>query len=153
MTDFKEFIFEAVQQWGDIGLFLFSYFESIIQPFPVDPFIISVVLMGGNVFNAVLFSSLGSILGAITAYFLGKKFGEPIVLKLFKKKHYDQGTVFFKKFGIFTILLGAASPIPFKLVVWMAGIFEMPFIPFLIMVCIGRTFRFFLVGYATDFAI
>ena len=131
-------------------MFLFSYTESIIQPFPVDPLLALAVAAGSNPHTLLFFASLGAMLGAITAYFLGKYLGEPVFLKLFKKKYYTQGEAFFKKYGVYAVLIGAVTPIPFKIIVWLAGIFEMPFIPFLIMTFIGRVGRFALVVYAVN---
>ena len=146
---FKDYFVSWIDEWGNLGLFLFSYTESIFQPFPVDPFIIAAVGAGQDVNTILFWASLGAVLGAITSYYLGKYLGEPVFLKLFKKKYYDQGHEFFEKWGIYAILIGAVSPIPFKVVAWLAGIFEMPFRYFLIMTFLGRVGRFMLVGYAT----
>ncbi len=148
MIHIKEFFLGWIDQWGDLGLFLFSYFESIIQPFPVDPIIIAEVGAGFDPLRVVFWASLGTVLGALTAYFLGKYLGEPVFLKLFKKEYYEKGHVFFEKYGIWAIFIGAVSPLPFKVVAWLAGIFEMPIIPFFIMVFVGRVGRFVLVAYA-----
>ena len=151
MQALKDFFISWIEEWGNLGLFLFSYTESIIQPFPVDPILIASIAAGGNPHILLFYASLGAMLGAITAYVLGKYLGEPVFLKLFKKKYYQQGEKFFEKYGIYAVLLGAVTPIPFKVIAWLAGIFEMPFIPFLIMTFIGRVGRFALVIYAFNF--
>ncbi|MBT4936597.1 DedA family protein [Candidatus Peregrinibacteria bacterium] len=150
MQALKDFFLSWIDQWGNLGVFLFSYTESIIQPFPVDPILIAGVAAGSNPHTLLFYASAGALLGAITAYFLGKYLGEPIFLKLFKKKYYEQGEKFFEKYGIYAVLLGAVTPIPFKVIAWLAGIFEMPFGQFMLMTFIGRVGRFALVVYATN---
>jgi len=143
----QEFFSNLVEQWGDLGLFLFSYTESVFQPFPVDPFIVLFITQGSPVASTVFWASLGAMLGAITSYFLGKYLGEPVFLKLFSQKNYHKGEAFFEKWGIWAVLFAAVTPLPFKIIAWLAGIFEMPFLPFIIMTFIGRVGRFVLVGY------
>jgi len=147
----KEVILSLVEEYGYMGLFVFAFAESIIQPFPVDPLIAAEVGLGNGLAETVFWASLGSILGGIVAYFLGKYLGEPVFLKLFNKKYFTQGHKFFEKWGVFAVLLGAVTPLPFKVIAWLAGIFEMPLIPYIAMVIIGRGGRFLLVAYATDY--
>ena len=48
MQALKDFFISWIEEWGNLGLFLFSYTESIIQPFPVDPILIASIAAGGN---------------------------------------------------------------------------------------------------------
>ena len=150
MEYLKDFFVSLVENFGDLGLFLFAFLESIIQPFPVDPIIAAEIGMGEDPLRVVFFASAGTMLGALVAYMLGKYLGEPVFLKIFKKKYYEQGHVLFEKYGIFAILVGAVTPLPYKVVAWLAGIFEMPLIPFLVMSFIGRVGRYLIVAYAAD---
>ena len=67
--------------------------------------------------------------------------------KLFGKKVFHEGELLFKKYGVWTVVIAAFTPFPFKLVTWLAGMFEMRFSVFVLAVALGRIPRFFLVAY------
>ena len=146
---FKQLLSSLVQNWGELGLFIFSALESFIQPFPVDPFLIGSVAFGMNPHLALITATLGSITGGAIGYLLGKNLGEPVFLKLFNKKYFKLGHEFFEKWGVWAVLIASVSPIPYKLMAWLSGIFEMNFFHFIIMTSIGRVIRFMIVTYGT----
>lgn len=130
-----------------ILLFLGSYFETvfIISFFvPGEFFFLSGSILAGmgylNIWIVILVLYLGGILGDITSYFLGKKYGINIYKefekkrffnKYINKKNYKKEEIFFKKYGIFSIFftrfLGPISWItPF-----LSGQFKLKFLKFL----------------------
>lgn len=146
---------EQMLEHGLWFLFLFAVTEAFIQPIPVEP-----VLAGGVGLHIaspevlLLVSVVGSVLGGCIGFFLGKKYGHPAFLKLFKKngqKWMDEGEKFFEKWGIGAVILCAFTPIPFKVAAWLAGIFEMKFWQFLVAAIIGRLPRFAIVIYGLNF--
>jgi membrane protein YqaA with SNARE-associated domain len=137
-----KFAEELVQDYGYLGIFIIAFTESIIQPVPPDPFITGGTALGLKPLTAALIASLGSVLGGIVAYFLGKYLGEPVFKKLFGEKYFSKGEELFKKYGIWAVIVAAVTPIPFKVVCWLAGIFEMPLLAFVLGSVIGRFPRF-----------
>ncbi|MBI5414524.1 DedA family protein [Candidatus Peregrinibacteria bacterium] len=135
-------------------LFVFSFTESVIQPIPVEPVLLALSLVHtGSPLTLILVSTLSSILGASFGYFLGKKYGHPAFLFVFRKhgkKWMESGEKFFEKWGIWAVFLCAFTPIPFKAAAWLSGIFEMKFLPFVAMAIFGRTLRFGMVVYGID---
>jgi undecaprenyl-diphosphatase len=91
---------------------------------------------------------IATFLGSIVGYFLGRTLGHPIASWLLGKRRLEEGEKFIKKWGILGVILAGLTPIPFKIVTWTAGIFEMPFWKFLIGVLIGRIPRYFITAYA-----
>ncbi len=148
-------MFEALESWarsvveeyGYAGLFLISFSESIIQPVPPDPFIAGGTALGLNPFTSALVAAVASVLGGLVAHFLGMKLGEPVAKKVLGEKTFLKGEAFFHRYGVWAVLLAAVTPIPFKAVCWLAGIFEMPRFPFLIAALVGRLPRFLLVAF------
>ncbi|RLJ70102.1 membrane protein YqaA with SNARE-associated domain [Hydrogenivirga caldilitoris] len=136
-----------VEHYGYIGIFLISFSESIVQPVPPDPFIAGGTALGLNPLIASLVATLGSVLGGLTAHTLGLIFGEPLTKKLLGEKNFLKGEAFMNRYGVFAVLLGALTPVPFKAICWLAGIFEMPRIPFLLAAFIGRLPRFLVFAY------
>jgi membrane protein YqaA with SNARE-associated domain len=133
---------ELVQEYGYLGIFLIAFSESIIQPVPPDPFITGGTALGLNPLTASIIAALGSVLGGIVAYYLGKFLGEPVFKKLFGDKYFNKGEILFRKYGIWAVIVAAITPIPFKAICWLAGIFEMPIGAFILGAVIGRFPRF-----------
>ena len=64
------------------------------------------------------------------------------------------GTFTDKDFDIYWAVLGGAlTPLPYKIMVWLAGIFEMSFWQFMLVSFIGRTTRYMFVGYLSHYLI
>ncbi len=142
---------ELVESYGYLGIFLISFTESILQPLPPDPFIAGGTAFGLNPILASLTATIGSVLGGLTAHTLGMLLGEPVTKRLIGEKYFLKGEVLFNRFGIWAVLIAAVTPVPFKVVCWLAGIFEMPRTNFLLASFFGRLPRFLLVAYAGDF--
>jgi len=115
---------QTVESYGYAGIFLISYTESIAQPVPPDPFIAG-----------------GTALGLL---------GEPAVRRIVGEKHFVKGEALFNRFGAVAVFAAAVTPIPFKVVCWLAGIFEMRRTPFLIAAFAGRFPRFMMVAFMGD---
>ncbi|MFN3946520.1 MAG: YqaA family protein [Aquificaceae bacterium] len=133
----KRWAEEFVQEHGYTALFLLSFSESIIQPVPPYPFIVSAPFFGLSAPMAGLVAFLGNILGALVAYHLAKLLGERAVKRLFGEKLYLKGEALFNKYGFWAVLIGE----PYKLVCWLAGLFNMPLINFIIASLIARAIR------------
>ncbi len=142
---------DLVENYGYFGIFLISFSESVIQPVPPDPFIAGGSALGLSPLIAALVASLASVLGGLTAHTLGLKLGEPVAKRVLGERNFLKGEAFMGRYGIWAVLLGAVTPIPFKAVCWLAGIFEMPRMPFLLASFLGRFPRFFLVALAGDY--
>ncbi|NPA40739.1 MAG: DedA family protein [Aquificae bacterium] len=140
-----------VEDYGYVGIFILSFTESIIQPVPPDPFIAGGTALGLLPLTSALVATVASVLGGLTAHTLGTLLGERFVKKLIGERNFLRGEALFSRYGVWAVLVAAITPIPFKAVCWLAGIFEMPRLPFLIASFIGRLPRFLLVAYAGDF--
>ncbi len=147
MEKFVEIAQNLVENYGYLGILIISFTESIIQPIPPDPFISGGAIFGLSPLWASIIATIGSVLGAVVGYFLGKFLGEPIFKKLFKEKWYNKGEILFRRYGIWAVIVAAITPIPFKAVCWLAGIFEMPIGGFIIASIIGRFPRFLFVAF------
>jgi membrane protein YqaA with SNARE-associated domain len=137
-----------VSIFGLSGLFIFVIIlDTIIQPLSPDLLVFGSTFGGANLYSASLVGGFGSVIAGILGYFIGKKIGAAGFRKWFGDKHLKKGKKFFKKYGIWAIIVGAISPIPYSSVCWAAGIYKMRFFPFLISSIVTRIPRFFLMGY------
>ena len=135
--ELKRWAENFVQEHGYTALFILSFTESIIQPVPPYPFIVSAPLFNLSPYVAGLVSFVGNILGAIVAYYLAKILGETFVKKLFGQRLYLKGEALFNRYGFWAVLIGE----PYKLVCWLAGLFHMPVWSFLLAILIARAIR------------
>ncbi|RMH81033.1 MAG: DedA family protein [Acidobacteria bacterium] len=126
-----------VQDYGYLALFILSFTESIAQPVPPYPFIVSAPLFNLSPYTAGLVAFLGNLMGAVVAYYLAKLLGDTFVRKLFGERLYLKGESLFNRYGFFAVLVGE----PYKLVCWLAGLFHMPLWSFLVASLIARALR------------
>jgi undecaprenyl-diphosphatase len=136
----------VIAHYGYAGIALLTATEQFIQPVPADLYI-GLGTKAGFPFERVLatvmiFAFIGSFIG----YFLGKYLGHPAFRWLFGQAKLDRGERFIKKWGMWGVIVAGFTPIPFKIVTWTAGIFEMPLWKFTIGLLLGRIPRYLLVG-------
>lgn len=147
---FMEWGTYLVEKFGYLGIFLFTFTESFIQPVPPDPFIVGATSLGLSTDMTVLVVCVATVLGAVFGYGLGKVLGKPIFVKIFGKKSFKAGKKFFAKYGVWGIVIAGLTPIPFKITTWLAGIYNLPFHKFLIASIVGRVPRFVFMAYLGD---
>ena len=141
---------QFVQDYGYAGIFFISYTESVIQPIPPDPFIAGATALGLDPLLSAVVSTIASVLGGLTAHLLGKTLGEPVTKRVIGERYYLKGESLFLKYGFFAVLIAGITPVPYKVICWLAGIFEMPRLSFTVASILGRFPRFMLVALFGD---
>jgi len=137
---------------GDIGVFIGMFLESSVVPIPSEVVIIGASSVGIPLASIVLLGSLGSTLGGMVGYLLGRYAAMPVILKygkfvLIKPHHIERAEKFAKKYGVYSVLIGRVIPVvPFKVFSIAAGITKIPFPPFIICTLIGVIPRIFLLA-------
>jgi len=96
-------------------------------------------------------AAIGSAIGSLVPYWIGRRGGEPFLLKRISHKKLEQLRDRFEKQEFFFIMFPAMlpPPTPFKLLVFCSGVFEMRVPQFIAAIIIGRIVRFGLVSYIT----
>ena len=148
MHTLTTFVEAVILNYGYFGIFLLTTLEQFIFPLPVDVFFGFSIENGLMYHHLMILVLIATILGATIGYFLGKYLGHPALTWLVGKTKVDKGEAYIKKWGIWGVILAGLTPIPFKVVTWTAGIFEMPFGRFILGVVIGRMPRYMLTAYA-----
>lgn len=136
-----------IETYGYIAVLIFTFILEISpQPFVsgLVPFATGVIF-GLNIKILFVYTIIGVIASSLTAYFLGIKFGEKIVITIVGKKNYKKVHDFFLKYGKLGMLLLALTPIPYFPI--LAGIFKMNPSDFLLFAIIPRICHFFIFGY------
>lgn len=128
-----------------------SFIESSVFPIPPDVMLIPMVISRPMkaweyAFITTLFSILGGLLGYAIGYFAFEWIAEPFITMMGYEASYNKVVKWFAEYGIWIIIAGGFTPIPYKIFTIAAGMTEMFLFPFLIGSCIGRALRFFLVA-------
>ena len=137
--------------YGKFWLGFLSMSEAIFLPIPIDAFMMGMLLIEENRKKWVYFATLTmlmSIVGAIIGYFLASylftTFGSDIVYIYGYNTQFESVRALLDH-GIFMfMIIGAISPIPYKIFVLTAGFIKANFVIFLVASVIGRSFRLYL---------
>lgn len=145
-------IANMMSELGDLGVFIAMFLESSIIPIPSEVIIIGAGALGIPLVSIIIFGALGSTLGAMFGYLLGRYAALPVILKfgkfiLIKPHHIYKAEAFAKKYGVWGVLLGRMLPIvPFKVFSIASGITNIPWFPFLICTLIGVVPRIYILA-------
>ena len=133
-------------------IFILCFLESIIFPFPQEVFMIPMMASDRDrIFKIAWFALLGSLFGAIAAYFIGMYLFESIGMYILNL--YDLNEAFsnfsdqVSEFGFLYVFIGGFTPVPFKIVTLSSGFIGINFLIFITASIISRSVRFFLIGY------
>jgi membrane protein YqaA with SNARE-associated domain len=94
-------------------------------------------------------TTLGSILGCLLLYSVGRKGGEVFLRRKFAEHRLQAVSRWYSRYGIFTVMVPSIlpPPTPFKIFVLFAGAFKTKLSKFIFAVTVGRGFRYFFEGY------
>ncbi len=98
-----------------------------------------------------LMVGLGSAIGALVPFFIGRAGGELVLLRRVDRAKFDQLRDRFARQSFWAVLIPAAMPppTPFKLFAFGAGVFEMGILPYMAAVFCGRTLHYLVLGILT----
>ncbi len=132
-------------QFGYLGLFLLGLSIAIYQPIAPDFFIIGLGSIGLNAYWAATVAFVGTVIGAVLGYGIGRWLEKAILTKLIRKwqNQFEKGKVLFRKYGVWAVLIAAISPLPLSQISWLAGMSRMSLVKFSLTICAGLIPRYF----------
>jgi membrane protein YqaA with SNARE-associated domain len=128
--------------WGIGGL---AVIDSAAIPVPIDALLIDYVANDHARFLLYCFmAALGSAVGSMLPYYLGRAGGELFLLKRINRQRYEQMRDRFEKQEFLAIMIPAMMPppTPVKLFEFAAGVFEMKPLWFFTAILVGKFVRF-----------
>ena len=149
----QEFMLSIINQFGYLGVFLLIAIENIFPPIPSEV----VLLFSGfmttytelNVVIMIIASTLGSLVGAIVLYYVGKILNKERLKKIvsgkigkilrLKNEDIEKADKWFDTKGNKTVFFCRFIPIVRSLISIPAGMSEMPMLKFLIYTIAGST--------------
>ena len=129
------------------ALALGSFAESIIFPIPVDVLLMPMSLLNPSM--AIWFAMVAmvaSVLGGIGGYWVGLRFGRPVLHRFVSPAKSDSAERLFNKYGAWAVVVAAITPIPYKVFTISAGVLNLELKKFVFASVIGRGFRFLFTG-------
>lgn len=128
--------------WGIGGL---AIIDSTSIPMPIDALLIDYVAHDHARFLLYCFmAALGSAIGSLLPYYLGRAGGELFLLKRINRERYEKLRDRFEKQEFLAIMVPAMMPppMPVKLFEFAAGVFEMKPVWFFSAIFVGKFVRF-----------
>ena len=149
----NDLVIEIMNNFGYIGVFLLIAIENIFPPIPSEV----ILLFGGfmttftdmNIIGVIIASTLGSLIGAIALYYIGKILNKERLKKIITSKYgkllrltpkdIDKADNWFDTKGNKTVFFCRFIPLIRSLISIPAGMSEMPMKKFLIYTVAGST--------------
>jgi len=147
----RELVLELMGEYGNLAVFLLILVENLFPPIPSE-----VILTFGGVMTVctdmtpvgvILFSTAGSLAGAVILYSVGRFLPDEVFRKLlcgrighllhFRPEDVDLAKGWFRDRGRSAVFLCRLIPIVRSLISIPAGIARMPFVPFLVFTAAG----------------
>lgn len=141
-----------ISRLGGPGVMLLAIGDSSFLSLLEGNDLLIVILSAGNSWGQMAYivgmTVLGSVIGCLFLYSIGRKGGSPMLQRRFSRKSIDRAEKLFERYGTFTVVVASIlpPPMPFKLFVLGAGVFRLRAIEFLTAVLIGRTIRYSMWG-------
>ena len=137
---------------GGWALLLIALFDSSFLSLPEvnDILIITLSIKNpGKMLYYCTMTTLGSILGCLALFTVGRKGGQVLLRKKFAQHKIETVARWYKKYGILAVMIPSIlpPPMPFKIFVLFAGAFRIGVGRFIFAVTAGRGFRYFLEGF------
>lgn len=141
-----------IMSLGGPGVLFLAVGDSSFLSLPEGNDILIVLLSTGkswgNMAYYVSMTIIGSVLGCLLLYSVGRRGGSPMLRRRFSQESIQRAERLFEKYGILTVVIPSIlpPPMPFKIFVLSAGVFRLKALEFLTAVLIGRTIRYFMWG-------
>jgi membrane protein YqaA with SNARE-associated domain len=142
----KESILEAFEMFGPASLFLLSFTEAIVQPIPPDLMYIPMLVNATGDVPLVVWLwmtvTVASVLGSLVGYWIGERWGTSLMTRFGMERHLSKLESLTERYGTAGMFIAAFSPIPYKVLGWVAGMGHMAKKPFVLAGVAGRGLRF-----------
>lgn len=132
---------------GPFGLFVVAILDSSFLSIPeINDLLVvtSSTAFPGRCWLYISMATLGSVVGSSMLCWIGRRGGEALLKKRFGVVRVEQTRQLFNRWGVLALAVPSAlpPPMPFKVFVLSAGVFEMPWRRFVVTLLISRGLRY-----------
>lgn len=145
LARYTAWIWGLLKLLGMWGVFVIAFADSALLGMPVDAIVATYVYQDRKrLLFYIVMASLGSALGSIPLYIVGYLGGEKVLRKRISEQRFQKIHQSFDQHEFWALMFPGMlpPPIPFKIFVLSAAVFEMRFSHFLAAIFLGRCVRF-----------
>jgi len=139
----------ALAKLGFWGIGLIALLDSSTIPVPMDA-ILAVYVWNdkGHFWLYCLMAAIGSAIGGLLPYGLGRAGGELFLLKRVNRERFERLRLRFERQEFLAVMIPSMlpPPAPWKMFIFAAGVFEMRIAPFMLAVVAGRMVRWLILS-------
>jgi membrane protein YqaA with SNARE-associated domain len=145
LARYTAWVLHVLAPLGIWGVFAIAFADSALLGMPVDAIVAYYVYQDhSRLLFYVLMASAGSALGSIPLYIIGYQGGEMVLRKRISEERFLRIHRSFERHEFWALMFPAMlpPPMPFKIFVLAAAVFEMRFRDFIAAIFAGRFVRF-----------
>lgn len=143
-----DWIVETLEALGHFGLAIYTFIEVLLIMPPIEVIYYPLILLDVDHWYLYFINvSVMNVIASMVGYFVGMKIGYPILRYFSSEEVLDKAQKLFDKYGILAVAIGAFTPIPYTIVVFLGGITRMDFKKFIIAGFVGRVPRYLVGGF------
>ncbi|AAM06917.1 TPA: DedA family protein [Methanosarcina acetivorans] len=137
-----------IVDYGYLHLFILSFLASTVLPFGSEALVIALVYQGFSPFAVVMVATTGNFLGSCTTYYLGLK-GRNVLDRYLSPspEKLEKSERLFNKYGVYTLLFTWVPGIG-DVITMVAGLMQLSFRSFSILVFLGKFGRYLVLAYS-----
>jgi len=150
LARYTHFIWSVLEPLGSWGILVVAFMDSGAIGIPLDPVVAGYVYAHPvKIWLYVFMAAVGSALGSLIPYGIGRAGGELLLLKHVDRGRFERLRDRFENQEFFAMMVPAMlpPPTPFKLFLLAAGVFEMRPALFMLAIFVGRVVRFLILGF------
>lgn len=147
---YTTFLWHFLQPLGPWGVLAIAIIDNASMAMPIDAVVAGYVWAShGRVILFAALAALGSAIGSLVPFYIGKAGGELFLLKHVDRARFERLRDRFESQEFLAIMIPSMlpPPTPFKLFVFSAGVFEMKTLLFMLAAFTGRFIRFCILGF------
>jgi membrane protein YqaA with SNARE-associated domain len=132
---------------GPMALFGLAVAEASVFPLPPDILLLALaVLRPEQSFLFAAICTVGSTLGGVLGYAMGRWGGRPLLKRFVSERKILAIERQFQRYDVWAVFVAGFTPIPYKVFAIGAGVFHLHVWRFVLATVTSRGLRFFLVG-------
>ena len=149
LAEWKLVVLPALAKLGFWGAGIVALLDSSTIPVPMDAILAVYIWNDKSHFWLYCFmGAVGSAIGGLLPYGLGRAGGELFLLKRVNRERYERIRTRFERQEFLAMMIPSMlpPPTPWKAFVFAAGVFEMRILPFMLAVFCGRLVRWLILS-------
>ena len=149
LARYTAWVLALMKLLGIWGVFVIAFADSALLGMPVDFVVATYVYQDRKrLLLYVVMASLGSALGSVPLYLIGYLGGEKVLRKRISEARFLKIHASFERHEFWALMFPGMMPppVPFKIFVLAAAVFEMRFRDFMVAIFTGRFVRFLILS-------